>query len=258
MASLHLPARRGLVALGIGVALGAQAGSIRTIDCNIDAYNLTGTTANDFDIKLSGVAASNISQVFLRPAQYFPNVTVSTESYGALIHYLGREVAPGDSVHIGYEIFPAGPWGTIDQYWSFDGNRLGGPEFFCTQPTDYLDGNVTNTSSSDVWIRRRVAYQPDAVDLNDDLVRDSAFFASALLIDTDPLQLLQNQTSSYRFADFGHGSYTTIYEVCSDAQCNNLTQTVFNSVFYTPEPGVLSLMALGGLLLAASRAPRRR
>lgn len=258
MAISHLLARRGLLALGLGVALGAQAGSIRVIDCNIDAYNLTGTTANDFDIKLSGVAAGDISRVFLRPAQYFPDVSVTTESYGALIHYSGREVANGDSVHIGYEIFPAGPWGTIDQYWSFNGARLGGPTFLCTQPTDYLDGDVTNTSSSDVWIRRRVAYQPGEVDLNDDLVRDSAFFASALLVDTDPIPLLQNQTSSYRFTDFGHGSYTTIYEVCADAQCNQLTQTVFNSVFYTPEPGVLSLMALGGLLLAASRAPRRR
>ena len=258
MASPHLLALRGLFALGLGVALGAQAGHIQTIDCNIDAYNLTGTTANDFDIKLGGVAASDINQVFLRPAQYFPNVTVTEESYGALIHYSGLEVPNGGRVHIGYEISPSGPWGTIDQYWSLDGARLGGPEFLCNQPTDYRDGNVTNTSSSDVWIRRRVAYQAGAVDLDEDLVRDSAFYDSAVLIDTDPIALLQNQTSRHRFADFGHGSYTTIYDVCADAQCLNVTQTVFNSVFYTPEPGVVGLLALGTLLLTASRVSRRR
>lgn len=258
MAITHLLARCGLLAWGLGVALGAQAGHIQSIDCNIDAYNLTGTTANDFDIKLAGVTASDVSQVFLRPARYFPNVSVSTESYGTLIHYSGRDVAHGESVHIGYEIFPAGPWGTIDQYWSLDGNRLGGPEFLCNPRQDFRDGNVVNTSSSDVWIRRRVAYQEDAVDLNDDLVRDSAFFASAMLVDTDPIPLLQNQTASYRFSDFGHGSYTTIFDVCADARCNSVTQTVFNSVFYTPEPGAWSLLVLGGLLLAAMRAAGRR
>lgn len=258
MGKLQQGVRTALWAAAWGIATAAQAGHVRNFDCNIDAYNLTGSTANDFDIKLGGVSASDITQVFLRPTQYFPNVSVSTESYGALIHYSGREVASGDAVHIGYEIYPAGPWGTIDQYWSLDGARLGGPEFLCQQPTDRLDGRVTNTSSSDVWIRRRVAYQAGAVDLAGDLVRDSSFFASAQLLDTDPIQLLQNQSTDYRFTDFGGGSYTMIYEVCGDAQCGNVTQTVFSSLFYVPEPGVLGLVALGCLALAAARAPRSR
>ncbi len=258
MGTLQQLFKHGLCCAGLGIAMAAQAGHIQTIDCNIDAYNLTGSTANDFDIQLSGVTADDIRQVFLRPAQYFPDVSVSTESYGALIHYSGREIASGDSVHIGYEIYPAGPWGTIDQYWSLDGARLGGPEFLCRQPTDRLDGRVTNTSAGDVWIRRRVQDQAGAVDLADDLVRSSSFFAAAQLIDTDPIQLLQNQSTDYRFADLGGGSYTMIYEVCSDARCGNVTQTVFSSLFYVPEPGVLGLAGLGLLLLAASRPPRQR
>lgn len=249
--------RGALASLGIIVAAGAQAGHITTMDCNIDAYNLTGQTANDFDIQLGGVAKSEVLKTF---HNIFPNVEVTEQPYGSLIHYYGREFAPGDSVHIGYEIFPAGPIGTIDQYWSYDGAKLGGPAFRCNKPTIFSDGNVTNTGSTDVWIQRRFAVEPDAVDLQNDLNTGTSFWNNATLIDQSPIALLAGATADYAFANVGAGSYTMMYDVCSDAQCSagHVSETVFSSVYYTPEPGVLGLVGSAGLAALGASALRRR
>ncbi|MBI5258289.1 MAG: hypothetical protein HY855_17420 [Burkholderiales bacterium] len=248
--------RSSLLAIGLATALGAQAGHITTVDCNIDAYNLTGHTANDFDILLGGVAPADIGKVFLRPETYFPQVEVTAQTYGALIHYSGREVPHGGAVHIGYEISPSGPVNTIDQYWSWNGTRLGGPAFHCAAPTIERRGDVTNTSGADVWIQRRVVARPAAVDLQADLVRLSAFWTGALVIDGNPIALPQGQTRSHLFDDIGHGSYTLMYDVCADALCQDIRQTVFSSAFVTPEPGAAWLALAGALAMLA--VPGRR
>lgn len=256
MKFLVLKLRHLLALIGALIAVVAHAGHIETIDCNIDAYNLTGQTANDFDIRLGGVSAAEVRKVY---QSFFPNVTVTDESYGALIHYFGLDVAPGERVHIGYEISPSGPVGTIDQYWSYNGARLGAPDFLCNKPTSFRNGNVTNTSTSDLWIQRRVQIQADPVDLQTDLIVGSAFWASASVIDSTPISLVAGSTASYIFADEGKGAYAMIFDVCGDAACSSLRETVFSAVYYTPEPGAMSLLAVAGLAaLGGSRLRRRQ
>jgi len=241
------------------LAPAAHAGRIAVIDCNIDAYNLTGQDANDFDIKIVGATAADVRRTYLRPTQYFPNVAVTDQTFGGvpgvLIHYSGTTVANGERVHIGYEIFPSGPIGTIDQYWSFDGARLGGPDFRCTLPTSYRDGTIENTGATDVWIQRRTYFQSAPVDLDDDLVRGSVLFGAATLVDTTAVALASAASLPYTFADQGHGAYVMIYDVCSAQACDEASriQTVFNTVYFTPEPGSLALLALGGLAVLGIR-----
>lgn len=249
---------RGAIAAALVLAAGAaQAGAVRTIDCNIDAYNLTGQTANDFDILLRGTAPAQISRLFLRPGQDFPEVEVRDTADGALIHYHGMEVANGGRVHVGFQIFPAGPVGTIEQYWTWNGTPLGGPDFRCTPPLDPLDGRIQNTGISDVWVQRRVAIQENPVDLQNDLVRGSALWNAALLLDVAPVALDAGTTLDYRFGGGGHGSYTMMYDVCGDLACTNVLQTVLQSTFYTPEPALPLLLAWpAAWLLLSRRRPR--
>jgi len=241
----------------------SHAGAIKTIDCNIDAYNLTGTTANDFDILLRGVSKAEVDRVY-QNNNYFPNVDVTDiligSDPGILIHYWGKDVLPGSQVHIGYEISPSGPIGTVDQYWSLDGARLGGPDFRCNLPTDYVDGSVTNPGTAAAWVQRRVAYQAGPVDLVTDLVLNSALWSNAQIIDASFVEIAASTTLPYTFTDQGYGAYVMMYDVCADMACTNgRIQTVFNAIHYAPEPSSLALLVVGlaGLTMRARRTTAR-
>ena len=237
--------------------LSAQAGTVELLDCNIDAYNLTGQTANDFDVRLPGMGSSSLTQIYGGSRRFFPQVTVTDEVDGTRLHFFGAEVADGGAVHIGYEIKPPGVVPTAEQNWSSNGAPLGAPVWGCTRPmANFRQAEIVNPGTDTAYVRIRAQFVSGPISLADDLIRDSALDLGAMVVTPVAIQLTAGQSANYGFDDFGHGSYVTIFDVCGDAACAKVMETVFNAVQYTPEPGSGALLA--GALAAAALASRAR
>jgi hypothetical protein len=244
---------------GIGVALNTQAGALRTIDCNPDMYNLTGSPADDFDILLGNVRAADVTAYSdpLLNHNPFPTVTVTDTSFvdpnfgtvqGVLVHYFGAVVPDRDSVHVGISlpVLSGNPY-VFDQYWSSGGQKLGSPSFRCNlSPSDATDGTVTNFGSTAQWVQRRVLFQTANVIL-DDLIPGLSLWNSAVLIDSAPILVGAGQSLAYTLAGTGDGAYVIGYDVWADdnGQLGNLSQRVMQAFNVVPEPGTLALLALG-------------
>ncbi|MBL8382150.1 MAG: PEP-CTERM sorting domain-containing protein [Burkholderiales bacterium] len=245
------------VALCASFAFPAHAGSLRTIDCNPDMYNLTGRPANDFDILLGNFQPANLLEVYTDPLRVrnpFPDYSVTDLGGGdVLVRYFGAVVPDRAAVHVGIRVAAGVGNGVVkDQYWTWDGANIGAPAFRCNLlPQDYNDGSVTNTSTIDAyWVQRRVLYQMSQTALSD-LLPGTTLWNSAALIDSAPVLVGAGQSLAYGFGVSGDGSYILGYDVWTDnnGQVGELAQRVMQAYHVVPEPGTLLLV--GAALVAA-------
>lgn len=253
-----------VAAFGVGISVTAEAGSIRTIDCNPDMYNLTGQTANDFDIVLGNIDASDVSGVYSDPTlshNPFPTHTVSDLPDGnVLVRYSGAEVPDRTSVHVGISVpYLSGNPYVVDQYWTRDGINIGSPTFRCNlDPVSYTDGAIRNAGSTAAWVQRRVLHLSNSVTL-DQLLPDEALWSAASLIDAAPVRVGAGQSLGYVFANSGDGAYLMAYDVWNDDSNapGALSQRLMQAFNVVPEPSPLLLLVCPALVFAF-RGRRRR
>lgn len=254
-----------LAACTAAMAQTTYAGSVSTIDCNVDLYNLTGYTANDFDYIIAGLVETDVKKLYSGPLNKFTDAEVkpwpdATNQSGILVHFFGAEVPDGEGVHVGYEVGVHGLQGVaaVDAYWSWNGAKLGSPSVLCggLQNT-YREAQITNSGQSTVWVQRRALYQEAIVDL-DDLYRGGSVWDDASLVDSMLIELEAGESLLHTFGETDHGSYILVTDVFLDSAGNTRQSTVFTSVNYTPEPSMVGLLGAGLLgLLWMRRRPLR-
>jgi hypothetical protein len=247
-----------LLVCGAMLALQAPAGAAcRDIQgglSNFDVFNRTGLTANDFEVILLGVSATDLGSLYTGD---YPNATVTTVAGGVKIRWTGDTTLNGTWSHFGIGLKGNLNPTSTEFSWTFNGGALPVPPPRQWQDWNMVNGNtvardvIRNQGPDPFRVQRRILTLPgpNVVELNE-LLRGGALWNQALLIDTTPVEILGGANLNWDFPVTDDINYMMMYDMF-DSQTGERMMTFLNAVQVCPEPGVLSAVAccLGTALL---------
>ena len=246
------------------VALPAQAQEITGTLSNFDVKNDTGYTANDFHLELDGVSSSDVNSLWTGS---YPNLAMSG-SGDLVIDWTGATTANGATAHFGVGLDGDDNPSAFNAYWTLNGAKLGtgrqgGFQDWFLSGGQVQDVILNPVGSPTLWIQRRTNTSNGLIGLGDLLV-GGALWNGATLLDNQPVQLLAGASLTYNFPALGpitqQVNEVMMYDVFADnsGAPGPLQMTFLNAASVVPEPGTLSLLGAGAIMVLLYAWRRKR
>lgn len=222
---------------------------------NFDVWNDTGYDANDFEVTLTGVSSTNITDLWDDS-----NAVATNVPGGVDVTWSGVPVPAGGMRHFGVTLGGNVQPTAWDFSWTYDGIRLPWTPPSAIQdwlwgcPDVILRDRIINYSPVPVWVQRRVLTYPHWITLSD-LLRGGTFWNAATVIDPVPVQMASGSQLLYDFTMTSDVSYMVMYDVFN--QAGERRATFLNAAIACPEPSSLLALA-GGLGLLGGMVRRRK